>query len=85
MDIWTNRTMRAHMGIPRHFRGNFQLQSVMFACRRLKGAAYCRKCVILIPGNYNTFQFAGKVLHHRQCSQYTKSIYQVSRCGSGIW
>lgn len=37
VDIWTNRTMRAYIGITGHFTEDFQLQSVMLACRRFEG------------------------------------------------
>ena len=61
IDIWTNTTMRAYIGITGHFTEDFQLQSVMLACRRFDGSHTAENVLSNYQDIIDQFTLDGKV------------------------
>ena len=61
VDIWTNRTMRAYIGITGHFIEDYQLQGVMLACRRFEGIHTAENVLTNYEDIITQFNLQGKV------------------------
>ena len=61
IDIWSNRTMKAYIGITGHYIKDFKMQSVMLACRRFKGSRTAENILSMYQQVTDSFNLDGKI------------------------
>ena len=61
MDIWTNRQMRAYLGVTAHYIDNFVLKNLMLVCRRIYGTHSGENIIRIYDGIVQSFGIKDKV------------------------